>query len=70
MKYTRSVREVELWARMDAALGPAYSRVWAENTVLADLGSRTVVEALEAGIGCKRIWRAVWAQLELPPTMQ
>lgn len=60
------MREVELWSRMDEALGAGYARVWAENTVLADLGSRTVVEAIAAGIDSKRIWRAVWAQLELP----
>lgn len=60
------MREVELWSRMDEALGESYARVWAENTVLADLGSRTVVEAIAAGLDSKRIWRAVWAQLELP----
>lgn len=60
------MREVELWSRMDEALGENYARVWAENTVLAELGSRTVIEAIAAGLDSKRIWRAVWAQLELP----
>lgn len=60
------MREVELWARMEKALGPGYMRVWAEQTVLADLGGRTVREALDAHVPCKVIWRAVWAYLELP----
>jgi hypothetical protein len=34
--------------------------------VLADLGGRTVEEALAAGVPPKQVWRAVWAALELP----
>lgn len=58
--------EVELWRRMDAALGPAYAHVWASQMVLADLGGRSVLEALGDGVAYQRIWRAVWAVLELP----
>ena len=64
------MREVELWQRMEEVLGADYARVWAENTVLAELGSRTVVQAIDAGIPSKRIWLAVWAQLELPPKLR
>lgn len=55
---------------MEEVLGAGYVHTWAENTVLADLGSRTVEEALVAGIASKHIWRAVWAQLELPPRLR
>lgn len=51
---------------MTQALGDGYARVWAEQTALAELGGRTVVEALAAGVVCKSVWRAVWAHLELP----
>ncbi len=61
-----SVREVELWRRLGDALGPAYAHVWAAQMVHADLGGRTVVEALAEGVPCKRIWRSVWTMLELP----
>jgi hypothetical protein len=60
------VRHTEFWARMDDALGPAYSRVWAEQHVLRELGGRTVREALADGEQPKVVWRAVWAALELP----
>ena len=50
-------------AALDAA-------TWADQVVLEDLGSRTVRDALAAGLPCKRIWRAVWAQLELPATLR
>ncbi|HMR49371.1 MAG TPA: DUF3046 domain-containing protein [Arachnia sp.] len=60
------MREAELWARMAEVLPGGYVEVWADQVVLAELGGRTVREALAAGLPCKRIWRAVWAQLELP----
>jgi hypothetical protein len=60
------VRHTEFWARMEAALGPAYARSWAEQHVLGELGGRTVVEALGAGEPPKVVWRAVWAALGLP----
>jgi len=33
---------------------------------MADLGGRTVTEALDDGLEIKSIWRACWAFLELP----
>lgn len=51
---------------MESALGAGYARVWASQFVLADLGGRTVDEALIAGVPAQSIWRAVWKQLELP----
>lgn len=52
---------------MDDHLGAGYARTWAREQVLADLGERTVVQALDAGWDTKSIWRAVWVALELPP---
>ncbi|MDR0837880.1 MAG: DUF3046 domain-containing protein [Propionibacteriaceae bacterium] len=60
------MRENELWTRLSRALGDGYARTWAEQYVLADLHGRTVVQALDDGVDCKSIWRAVWAVLELP----
>jgi hypothetical protein len=51
---------------MEQSLGRAYARSWAEQHVLGELDGRTVVEALEAGEQPKLVWRAVWADLELP----
>ena len=44
------MRHTELWTRMEAALGAAYARHWASQTVLSELGGRTPTEALEAGV--------------------
>ncbi|MGV8845382.1 DUF3046 domain-containing protein [Tessaracoccus sp.] len=64
------MREAEVWARLAAVLPEGYSRVWADQVVLADLSGRTVSEALAAGVPGKTIWRAVWAHMELPGHMR
>lgn len=60
------MRHTEFWARMEDALGESYAPTWARMQVLAELGGRTVMEALDAGEDPKVVWRAVWAALELP----
>ncbi len=60
------MRHTEFWTRMDDALGAAYARVWAETQVIGALGGRTVLEALDAGMEPKVVWREVWQVLELP----
>lgn len=62
------MRLTEFWERMDHHLGVGYARTWAREQVLADLGERTVLQALEAGWDTKDVWRAVWRALELPPS--
>ena len=62
----QSVRLTDFWDRMETHLGPAYARSWAHDVVLAELGGRTVDEALAAGVDTKDVWRAVVASLELP----
>jgi len=60
------VREAELWRRLETTLGKVYAQAWAGQVVLSEIGGRTVIEALAAGVDRKRIWRAVWGKLELP----
>lgn len=65
-----SMREAELWSRLEAVLGEGYAGSWASTVALQELESHTVDEALAAGVPCKKIWRAVWVALELPETMR
>ena len=60
------MKETELWARLRTHLGEGYYRVWAAEFSLADLGQRTVSEAIRDGFPSKDIWRAAWQALELP----
>jgi len=63
-----SVRLTEFWRRMNDHLGATYARTWARDHVLAELGGRTVQQALDEGWAAKDVWRAVWRALELPPS--
>lgn len=64
------MRLTEFWARMEEALGASYARSWAGQQVLGTLGDRTVLEALEAGLPPKQVWREVWQVLELPASQR
>lgn len=59
------MREQELWRRLHHHIG-TLAPSWAQDVVLGDLENRTVREALDAGVPAQRVWRAVWAFLELP----
>ncbi len=64
------MRHTEFWARMHAVLGEAYAPVWASHQVIAELGGRTVDDALAAGLSPKQVWRAVAERLELPESQR
>lgn len=51
---------------MEHALGESYARTWSREHVMAELGERTVLEALDAGESPKKVWHAVWRDLGLP----
>ncbi len=59
------MKHSQFWERMEFHLGEGYAPVWADQQVLAELGGRTVNEALAAGVEPKTIWRAVASSLEL-----
>ena len=46
--------------------GEGYAESIAHDLVLADLGERTVVQALDAGVPAKDVWRAVCEAFEIP----
>ena len=61
------MRLTEFWQRMTDHFGGAYADSFARDHVMAELGGRTVHEALDAGWTAKDIWRAVCAAVEVPP---
>ncbi len=60
------MRETELWRRLERHLGGGYARSWSAQVSVTGLGSRTVMEALDAGVPVQDVWRAVWEALALP----
>ena len=55
---------------MEAVLGSGYTRTWAREHVLAELGERTVNQALDQGEDPKVVWRAVSKALHLPASLR
>jgi hypothetical protein len=61
------MRLTEFWARMRAEFGEAYADSFARDYVIAELGGRTVEQALAQGEDAKTVWRAVCSAMKLPP---
>ena len=55
------VRLTDFWSRLAEAFGPAYSRSLAHDHTFAELGERTIDEAIAQGVETITIWRAVVA---------
>ena len=55
------MRLTDFWSRLDQVFGSAYASSVARDQVLAQLGGRTIVEALDAGENAADVWRAVVA---------
>jgi hypothetical protein len=60
-EYARRVRLTDFWERLEQAFGSGYARSVAADQSFADLGDRTIDEAIAQGIATVTIWRAVVA---------
>lgn len=57
--YRSVVRLTEFWERMNAQFGASYAESLAKDYVFANLGGRTITQALADGEDAKTVWRAV-----------
>jgi hypothetical protein len=55
------VRLTDFWSRLEEAFGPAYARSLARDHAFAQLGGRTIDEAIAQGVETVTVWRAVVA---------
>ena len=55
------MRLTDFWWRMNEHYGSAWAASYARDTVLSELGGRTIEQALTAGEETKDVWRAVCA---------
>jgi len=53
------VRLTEFWARLEEVFGVTYARSMAADHSFAELGDRTIDQAVAYGIDTATIWRAV-----------
>jgi hypothetical protein len=64
------VRLTVFWERMRAQFGETYADSVARDHVLADLGGRTVNQALADGEDAKVVWRAVCEAFRVPERLR
>ena len=64
------VRLTVFWERMRAQFGETYAESVAKDQVLADLGDRTVNQALADGVDAKTVWRAVCEAFDVPQRLR
>jgi DUF3046 family protein len=55
------VRLTDFWGRLNEVFGPGYARSIAADHSFAELGDRTIDEAIAQGVETTTIWRAVVA---------
>jgi hypothetical protein len=60
------MRLTDFWQRMADHFGAAYADSFARDHVMAELGGRTVYEALAAGWEAREVWRGVCAAMGIP----
>lgn len=64
------MRLSEFWERMRAQFGDTYAASVAKDHVFAELGDRTVEQALADGEDAKTVWRAVCAEFDVPQNLR
>jgi hypothetical protein len=64
------VRLTEFWKRMNEQFGEGYADSVAKDHVLAELGGRTIEQALADGEPAKKVWQAVVATFDVPPRLR
>jgi len=64
--YRGTVRPAQFRSLMEDEFGPVRAASLARDHVFADLGGRTVEDALEAGVDPREVWRAVCETFDVP----
>ncbi len=60
------MRVSEFWRAVDQVFGEAYGSVVTRDVVLEDLGGRSALDALDAGIDARRVWDALCDSQDVP----
>ncbi|HEU5033111.1 MULTISPECIES: DUF3046 domain-containing protein [Actinomadura] len=64
------MRLTVFWDRMNQQFGEAYAQSVAKDYVMAELGGRTIEQALADGEPAKQVWQAVVATFDVPSRLQ
>ncbi len=64
------VRLTAFWERMNAQFGAGYAESLAKDYVFANLGGRTITQALAEGEDATTVWRAVCETFQVPERLR
>jgi len=64
------VRLTVFWDRMNQQFGESYAQSVAKDHVMAELGGRTIEQALTDGEPAKKVWQAVVATFDVPSALR
>lgn len=64
------MRRSDFWTRMYDNFGEMYAESFARDYAIAELGSRTVQQALAEGYDAKEVWRSVCDAMNLPASQR
>jgi hypothetical protein len=60
------VRLQEFWSRMREQFGSMRAESVARDHVFSALGSRSAVDAIDAGVPVRRVWLAICEEFDVP----
>ena len=61
------MRLQEFWSRLDGQFGAMRAQSVARDHVFSELGGRTAVDAIEAGLPVRKVWLAICEAYDVPP---
>ncbi|SOC50432.1 Protein of unknown function [Blastococcus aggregatus] len=61
------MRLQEFWSRLDDRFGSMRAQSVSRDHLFSDLGGRSAVEAIDAGIPVRKVWLAICEAYDVPP---
>ena len=57
----------EFWSRLDRQFGPMRAQSVSRDHLFSELGGRSAVDAIDAGVPVRKVWLAICEAYDVPP---
>ena len=61
------MRLQEFWSRLDQQFGAMRAQSVSRDHLFSELGGRSAVEAIDAGVPVRKVWLAICEAYDVPP---
>ncbi|MDT0278351.1 DUF3046 domain-containing protein [Blastococcus goldschmidtiae] len=61
------MRLQEFWSRLDEQFGAMRAQSVSRDHLFSDLGGRSALEAIDAGVPVRKVWLAICEAYDVPP---